>query len=161
MKVLNFPRFGEILVGAIGVLLYLGLNLLLTHFVIFKLGCDHLLFPDGGKWLSREYQLLRTHTGAELFMEASSCCMTWLHLFIFLSSCSWWNRDLIFKLWTECRTQRNAMKVIEWLQLDKTAKTIKSNHQCIPTMPTNHVSQCHICSFLEDLLGQWLYHLPM
>ena len=37
---------------------------------------------------------------------------------------------------------------------------IQSNHQPIPTVPTNHGPQCHICPFPVHLQGQWLHHLP-
>ena len=36
----------------------------------------------------------------------------------------------------------------------------QSNHQHIPTVPTDHVPQCHIHMALEHLQGQWLHHLP-
>ena len=45
---------------------------------------------------------------------------------------------------------------IESLMLKKTSKIIQSNHQPIPTMPTNDVLQCYISIALEHLQGQWL-----
>jgi len=43
--------------------------------------------------------------------------------------------------------------------LEKTSKIIQSNHQPIPSMPTDHVPQCYIYKSLEHLQGQWLHHL--
>ena len=40
---------------------------------------------------------------------------------------------------------------IESLRLEKTSKITKSSCQFIPTMPTNHVPQCHISMVLEHL----------
>jgi len=41
----------------------------------------------------------------------------------------------------------------ESLRLGKTTKIITSNHQLILTMPTDHVSRCHISMILEYLQG--------
>jgi len=51
-----------------------------------------------------------------------------------------------------------AWPFIEPLRLEKTIKIIQSNHHSIPTMPTSHVPQCHISTYLE--CGLWLYNLP-
>ena len=48
-----------------------------------------------------------------------------------------------------------AHRITESLRLEKTSKITKSNHQPIPTMPINHVPQCHISTILEVLQGQW------
>jgi len=53
------------------------------------------------------------------------------------------------------RGRRN--RFIALLRLKKTTKIIQSNSQPIPT---DHGSQCHICTFLEHLQGRWLYHHP-
>lgn len=45
-------------------------------------------------------------------------------------------------------------RVIDPLGSEKTSKMIKSNHQRIPTVPTNHIFQCHIHVFPEHLQGQ-------
>ena len=42
-------------------------------------------------------------------------------------------------------------KIIDSLKLEKTSKIISSNCQPIPTMPTNHVPQCHIHAVPECL----------
>ena len=44
-------------------------------------------------------------------------------------------------------------RTTESLRLEKTTKITKSCHQPNTTMPSNHVSQCHIYSFLEHLQG--------
>ena len=41
---------------------------------------------------------------------------------------------------------------------EKTRKITKSNNQ--PSMPTHHVSQCHINMVPEHLQGWWLYNPP-
>ena len=51
-------------------------------------------------------------------------------------------------------------RIMESLRLEKTTEITQSNHQPIPTMPTNHVPQCHIYTFLEHHQGKWLHHLP-
>ena len=43
--------------------------------------------------------------------------------------------------------------IIESLRLEETTQITQSNHQPIPTMPTDWVPQCHIHPFLENLQG--------
>jgi len=64
----------------------------------------------------------------------------------------------IIELWYTSSQAKH--RIIESLRLEKTSKTIQSNSQPIPTMPTNHVPQFHFCPFLEHLQGWWLHHLP-
>jgi len=45
-------------------------------------------------------------------------------------------------------------RITDSLRLEKTSKITKSNHQPIPTMPTNHVLQCHISMFIGHAQGQ-------
>lgn len=45
-------------------------------------------------------------------------------------------------------------RVMEHVRLEKISKNISSNHQPIPTMPTNDVLQCYISIALEHLQGQ-------
>ena len=51
-------------------------------------------------------------------------------------------------------------RIVETLRLDKTSKITKSIHLPMPNMPTEHVPQCHISTFLEYLQGWWLHHFP-
>ena len=48
---------------------------------------------------------------------------------------------------------------MESLRLEKTTRITKSNHQPTPTVPTKHVPQCNIYTFL-NFWRQWLYYLP-
>lgn len=48
-------------------------------------------------------------------------------------------------------------RIMELLTLEKSCN-IKSHHQPISTMPTSHIPECHIYTFLEKLQGQWLRH---
>ena len=43
--------------------------------------------------------------------------------------------------------------------LEKISRILYSNCQPIPTMPANHIPQCHISSVPEHLQGWWLHHL--
>jgi len=45
-------------------------------------------------------------------------------------------------------------RIIKSLRLEKTPKIISSSHLPIPTMPTDHVSRCHIRVVLEHLQGR-------
>lgn len=64
---------------------------------------------------------------------------------------------------------RHHIHYILWLSdhrivnVGKTAKITKSNHQpnpTQPTMPTDHVPKCHICTVLDHLQRWELHHLP-
>lgn len=44
--------------------------------------------------------------------------------------------------------------IVEACRLEKTTDNFQSNRQPIPTMPSNHVQQCHISTSLEPLQGQ-------
>ena len=50
-----------------------------------------------------------------------------------------------------CHTQNG--QVIESLILEQTSKIIQSKHQPIPTMPTNHIPQCHILTVFLNTSG--------
>ena len=45
-------------------------------------------------------------------------------------------------------------RITEPLRLKKTSEVTQSNNQPIPTIPTYHVPQCHICPFPEPLKGR-------
>ena len=51
-------------------------------------------------------------------------------------------------------------RIIESLRLEKTTKIIQSNHEPIPTVPTNQVSQCHVSMVLQQLQRQSLHQIP-
>lgn len=84
-------------------------------------------------------------------------------LFLALNAQSGWlirwlaqqNRKLVIK-WNYFQKVR----ITDSLRLEKTSKIITSNLQPIPPMPTKHIPQCHISTFLEYLQGRWLQHLP-
>ena len=44
--------------------------------------------------------------------------------------------------------------------LEKTSQITQSNQQPTPTMPTDHVHQCHIHTVSKHLQGRLLHHLP-
>lgn len=49
-------------------------------------------------------------------------------------------------------------QLVESLRLEKACQIIQSSHQTIPTMPANHVPQCHMYAFLERVI--LLHHHP-
>jgi len=49
-------------------------------------------------------------------------------------------------------------RTVETLMLEKTFEIAKSN-TTHPTMPTDHVPQCHVSTFLEHLEERRLFHL--
>ena len=54
--------------------------------------------------------------------------------------------------------KKTSYRITESLWLEKTSSTIQSNHRPTAAVPTKHVPQCHIYTFLEHLQGQWLHH---
>lgn len=44
-------------------------------------------------------------------------------------------------------------------KVGKISKIIQSNSQLTTIIPLNHVIQCNIYPFLENLQGQWLHHV--
>jgi len=67
---------------------------------------------------------------------------------------------ILFKISVHFSFLSYTLLYIESLRLEKTSKVTQSNHQPTPTMPTNHVPQCHIRMVPEHLQGQRLRHHP-
>ena len=123
------------------------------------------------------------HSGLILCMKHSAQLMRWsastmLHALHCLIGCGQVIHDVIgFRmktehlihrflegegwLWSSVRRQSRSTqlstgnhRITEPLRLEKTTKIIQSDHQPIPTIPTDHVPKCHISTFLEHLQGR-------